>query len=44
MVNVKPITLEIDQNLWDKFKDKVPRSITLNNAIVTLIEKYLKRR
>lgn len=36
---IKPITLKIDLELWNSFKDKVPRTITLNDKIVALIKK-----
>jgi len=39
MVKIKPITLEIEEKLWKKFKEKTLRTITLNNAIVDLIKK-----
>jgi len=34
---IKPITLEIDAKLWKKFKEKIPRTKTLNEAVVELI-------
>ncbi len=39
---IKPLTLEIDKKVWAAFKDHVPRTITLNNAIVKLIEFEMK--
>jgi len=39
---IKPITLEIEKELWIKFKSKVTRDKTLNEAIVLLIKKELK--
>ena len=44
MEKVKPITLEIDVVLWKKFKDKIPRTIKLNDAIVTLIKKEVSKK
>ena len=41
---IKPITLEIDKNLWEKFKATVTRERTLNDAIVDLIKEDLKRK
>lgn len=41
--NIKPITLEIDEDLWIKFKEKIPRTITLNDAIVELIKKEVSK-
>ena len=37
---IKPITLEIEKEVWEKFKSKVTRDRTLNQAIEYLIEKY----
>lgn len=35
---IKPITLEINKELWEKFKSITPRNITLNDKIVELIK------
>ncbi len=43
MVKIKPITIEIEESIWNKFKDLIPRSITLNEAVVALIDKETKR-
>lgn len=43
MSDIKPITLEIDEDLWIKFKEKIPRTITLNDAIVELIKKEVSK-
>ena len=40
---VKPITLEIDSKLWIDFKNTIPRTKTLNQAIVELIEDHLNK-
>ena len=40
---IKPITLEIDKKLWNKFKETTPRTKTLNQAIVNLIKESVKR-
>lgn len=37
---IKPITLEVDKDLWISFKEKVPRTIRLNDKIISLIEEY----
>jgi len=42
--NIKPITLEIDKALWESFKEIVPRTITLNEALVQLIEKEVQEQ
>ena len=39
---IKPITLEIDKDLWNKFKVLIPRTVTLNDAIVALIVKKVE--
>ena len=39
---IKPITLEIDKYLWNKFKNSIPRTITLNEAIINLIKEKLE--
>lgn len=41
---IKPITLEIEKDLWDRFKDAIPRTKTLNDAIVELIEKEVNKK
>lgn len=43
-VKIKPITLEIDADLWEQFKTLTPRNIKLNDAVVKLIEKEVKRK
>lgn len=40
---IKPITLEIEENLWIKFKESIPRTVTLNDAVITLIRKSVKK-
>ena len=41
---IKPLTLEIDSELWNKFKEQTPRTITLNDAVVQLIKKEVSRK
>ena len=36
---IKPITLEIEKGVWERFKETVPRTTTLNDALVELIKK-----
>ncbi len=36
---IKPLTLEVEKSLWEKFKHMTPRTLTLNDAIVKLIER-----
>lgn len=37
--NVKKFLLEIPSEIWLKWKDKVPRSISINNALIELLRK-----
>ena len=43
MEKIKPITLEVDKKLWEEFKEITSRTITLNDAIVKLIEKEVNK-
>ncbi len=43
MQKIKPITLEIDSKLWMRFKESIPRTITLNDALVRLIEREVMK-
>jgi hypothetical protein len=40
----KVLTVNIEKELWNKFKDNVPRSITLNEAVVNLIQKEVDKK
>ena len=44
MTKIKPMTLEIEEKTWIKFKEAIPRTITLNSAIVNLIEKEVSKK
>ena len=44
MVKINPITIEVEKELWDKFKSITPRTKTLNQAIIELIEKEVKKK
>jgi len=35
----KTFLLEIPEEIWTKWKNKVPRSISLNKALIELLEK-----
>jgi hypothetical protein len=37
-MGTKTYPLEIDEELWDEWKDDVPRSKNLNDALVELVE------
>jgi len=38
----KKLILDIDNELWEKFKAKVSKSKTMNEAVVELIRKYVE--
>jgi len=44
MVKIKPITLVIEKKTWIKFKNKIPRTIALNDKLVELIEREIKKK
>lgn len=41
---IKPLTLIIDKDLWEKYKSTIPREITLNDSVVYLINAYLNNK
>lgn len=41
---IKPITLEIEKELWDKFKERIPRTKTLNEALIELIKQFVYKK
>lgn len=42
-MKIKPITLIIEKEIWENFKKIIPRTETLNDTIVELIKKKLKK-
>lgn len=36
---IKTFLLEIPEEIWNKWKDGVPRSISLNKALIELLKK-----
>jgi len=36
---VKKFLLEIPEEIWEKWKNTVPRSISINKALIKLLEK-----
>ena len=38
-VKVKKFLLEIPEEIWNKWKNTVPRSISLNKALIELLKK-----
>lgn len=37
--NTKKFLLEIPEEIWTKWKDTIPRSISLNKALISLLKK-----
>lgn len=44
MEKIKPLTLEIEKDIWEDFKKRVPRTTTLNDKVVQLIKQFLYKR
>jgi len=42
--SVKKFLLEIPEDIWEKWKLKVPRSISLNTALIELLKKEGKKK
>ncbi len=40
---VKKFLLEIPAEIWDKWKDTVPRSISINKALIDLLRKEAEK-
>ena len=40
----KKFLLEIPEDIWEKWKNKVPRSISLNKALIELLKKEGKKK
>ena len=38
-VKVKTFLLEIPEEIWNKWKDTVPRSLSLNKSLIELLKK-----
>ena len=36
---IKKFLLEVPEGVWEKWKDTVPRSISLNKSLIELLEK-----
>lgn len=41
--DVKKFLLEVPAEIWEKWKDKVPRSISINKALIELLDKESKK-
>lgn len=44
MKTIKPLTLEIEKEIWEQFKAITPKSLTLNQAVIKLIQEEIKRK
>ena len=40
----RPIALDIEKEIWQKFRALTPRTLTLNNAVVELIKKDIEKK
>ena len=40
---IKKFMLEIPEEIWIKLKDKIPRSISLNKALIELLKREGKK-
>jgi len=38
-VKVKKFLLEVPEEIWNKWKNRVPRSISLNKALIELLKR-----
>jgi hypothetical protein len=38
-VEMKKFLMEIPEKIWNKWKDTIPRSVSLNKALINLLEK-----
>ena len=41
---LKKFLLEIPEKIWEKWKDTIPRSISLNKALIELLKKRGRER
>ncbi len=41
---VKKFLLKVPEEIWNKWKDTVPRSLSLNKALIELLEKEGKEK
>jgi len=42
-VKVKKFLLEIPKEIWEKWKNTIPRSISLNKALIELLKKEAEK-
>jgi len=42
--NIKKFLIESPEETWEKWKETVPRSISLNAALIKLLEKEAKKK
>jgi len=43
MEKIRPLTLDIDKRIWEKFKDLVHRGTSLNDAVCLLIHDFVEK-
>ena len=41
---IKKFLLEIPEEIWEKWKNTIPRSISLNKALIELLKKEGKKK
>jgi len=41
---IKKFLLEVPEDIWEKWKNTVPRSISLNKALIELLKKEGKKK
>lgn len=41
---IRPITLEVDEETWQTFKERVPRTVKLNDKLVELVEREIQNK
>lgn len=44
MKTIKPLTIDIDPEIWKQFKAITPKSLTFNQAVIKLIQEEIKRK
>ncbi len=42
-LKIKKFLLEIPEDIWNKWKDSVPRSLTLNKALIKLLKEEAEK-
>lgn len=42
--NIKTFLLEIPEEIWEKWKERIPRSVSLNKALIELLKKEAEKK